>query len=190
IAGCRARPGSPATFEGGIVQRFPTHAALTSVVCAVLLALGSLLSARVVEAESASFQAAWGSGGGGNGQFNVPYGVAVDPAGNVYVADSGNNRIQKFSGSGEFQAAWGSGGGGNGQFDAPYGVAVDPAGNVYVADSAHDRIQKFSGSGEFQAAWGSIGEGNGQFNVPYGVAVDPAGNVYVADTLNDRIQKL
>src|SRR5919199_312918 len=119
IAGCRARPGSPATFEGGIVQRFPTHAALTSVVCAVLVALGSLLSARVVEAESASFQAAWGSGGGGNGQFNVPYGVAVDPAGNVYVADTLNDRIQKFNASGQLQAAWDSAGRPAGQLDNP-----------------------------------------------------------------------
>src|SRR5919199_780072 len=143
IAGCRARPGSPATFEGGIVQRFPTHAALTSVVCAVLVALGSLLSARVVEAESASFQAAWGSVGEGNGQFNVPYGVAVDPAGNVYVADTLNDRIQKFSGSGQFQAAWDSAGSPAGQLDNPSGIAVDARGNVYVADSGNDGVQAF-----------------------------------------------
>jgi DNA-binding beta-propeller fold protein YncE len=183
-----SQPGTPGRFEGGIVQRFPARAALASIVCAVLLTLTSLPSARVVEAESASFQAAWGSGGGGNGQFNVPYGVAVDPAGNVYVADSGNNRIQKFSGSGEFQAAWGSGGGGNGQFDSPSGLAVDTGGRVYVADSGNDGVQAFNSSGGFITAWGSTGSGNGEFSNPIGIAADTKGNVYVVDSENNRIQ--
>src|SRR5947207_780163 len=85
------------------------------------------------------YSAARGLGGGGIGQFTVRYGVAVVPAGNVFVAGSGKNGSQEFGGSGEFQAAWGSGGGGNGQFNVPYGVAVDPAGNVYVADSGNNR---------------------------------------------------
>jgi len=67
----------------------------------------------------------------------------VDSSGNVYVADTGNHRIQKFNASGEFLAKWGSEGTGDGQFDCPYGVAVDSNGNVYVADMGNDRIQKF-----------------------------------------------
>src|SRR5438552_8179000 len=66
-----------------------------------------------------AFVTKWGSAGSGNGQFNAPWGVAVDAAGNVYVADTGNNRIQKFTGTGGFLTAWGSAGSGNGQFNVP-----------------------------------------------------------------------
>ena len=73
--------------------------------------------------------------------------MAVDSAGNVYVADRGNDRIQKFTSAGVFLAEWGIFGTGEGEFNTLQGVAVDGAGNVYVADTKNDRIQKFS-SGE------------------------------------------
>jgi len=88
----------------------------------------------------------WGSYGTGNGQFSTPFGVAVNPTtGNVFVADSGNNRIQVFDGSsGAFITKFGTGGTDNGQFDIPAGVAVNPTtGNVFVADSGNNRIQVF-----------------------------------------------
>jgi streptogramin lyase len=131
----------------------------------------------------------WGSFGTGDGQFNFPRGITVDSAGNVYVADTHNSRIQKFDSSGTFLAKWGSEGTGNGQFDYPNDIAVDSAGNVYVADTINDRIQKFDSSGTFLTKWGINGTGNGQFENPDSIAVDSAGNVYVADTINDRIQK-
>ena len=70
--------------------------------------------------------------------------VATDANGNVYVADTNNNRIQKFDPSGTFVAAWGTSGSGNGQFAGPTGVAADASGNVYVADQSNNRIQKFA----------------------------------------------
>jgi tripartite motif-containing protein 71 len=70
--------------------------------------------------------------------------VATDGSGNVYVADSSNDRIQKFDASGAFLTTWGSLGSGNGQFNFPLGVATDGSGNVYVADSGNNRIQKFA----------------------------------------------
>ena len=85
----------------------------------------------------------WGSLGSGDGQFSDPTGVAIDGSGNVYVADKGNSRMQKFDSSGTFLTKWGSLGSGDGQFSDPSGVAIDGSGNVYVADKGNSRIQKF-----------------------------------------------
>jgi len=105
------------------------------------------------------------------------------------VADSRNDRIQKFTSNGNFLTKWGSFGTGDGQLHFPRGLAVDNSGNVYVADTQNFRIQKFTSNGGFLTKWGSQGTGNGQFNFPYGLAVDNSGNVYVADPGNWRIQK-
>jgi tripartite motif-containing protein 71 len=70
--------------------------------------------------------------------------VTIDQVGSVYVADAGNNRIQKFDPSGSFITKWGSLGSGDGQLNQPAGVAVDRLGNVYVADAGNNRIQKFT----------------------------------------------
>ena len=92
-----------------------------------------------------TFLLKWGTPtGSGNGELIQPSGVATDGSGNVYVADTGDHRIQKFDASGVFLATWGSHGTGNGQFDSPTGVATDGSGNVYVADTRNHRIQKFA----------------------------------------------
>ncbi len=112
------------------------------------------------------FVAKWGTDQFADGQLRNPLALAVDAAGNVYVVDAGNSRIQKFSSAGAFITKWGSHGSGDGQFNSPRGIAVDAAGNVYVTDMANNRIQKFSPTGGFITKWGSEGSGNGQFKYP------------------------
>ena len=107
-----------------------------------LLGLASVLPVTV-GAQPPIYLTQWGSPGGGNEQFSEPFGVATDAAGNVYVSDYNNNRIQKFTNTGTYLTQWGSEGSGDGQFDRPYGVATDAAGNVYVVDAGNNRIQKF-----------------------------------------------
>jgi tripartite motif-containing protein 71 len=132
-------------------------------------------------------QGGYGGGGtpNGDGELNLPLGIAVDGSGNVFVVDNGNSRIQEFENSGGFLAKWDMMESGNGAF----GAAVDGSGNVFVTDNINNLILKFTNSGTFLTEWGSAGTGDGRFMNPEGVAVDGSGNVFVADTLNQRIQK-
>ncbi len=91
------------------------------------------------------------------GRFYHPRGVAVNSNGDVYVVDSGNNRIQKFDSTGRFLIQWGSPGTGSGKFRKPAGVAVDSRGYVYVVDAGNNRIQKFNSNGTFLTEWGRTG---------------------------------
>ena len=145
-------------------------------------------NSRVVKfTGSGAFITQWGSTGSGLGQFNGPAGVAVDSAGNVYVADRWNSRVEKFTSNGTYITQWGSYGNGNGRFLNPVGVAVDSSGSVYVTD--YVRVLKFTGSGEFVTQWGSINSGPGKLNGLWGVAVDSSGNVYVTVRGNGRVEK-
>src|SRR5262249_13820087 len=93
---------------------------------------------------SGTFLTKWGSHGTGNGEFSVPFYVTVDAIGSVYVADTGNYRIQKFTSDGTFLLTWGNRGTNPGQFLGPGGLAADGSGDIYVADTGSARIQKFS----------------------------------------------
>ncbi len=124
------------------------------------------------------------------GMFNEPWGVAVGPDGNVYVSDTWNHRVQKFTSEGDFIATWGVSGLADSPFSfyGPRGIAVDSQGRVYVADTGNNRIVVFNENGEFITQFGAPGINPGEFSEPVGVAVDPDGLVYVTDTWNMRIQ--
>jgi tripartite motif-containing protein 71 len=120
----------------------------------------------------------------GQGVLNNPFGVTVDPSGNVFVADQGNNRIAKFSSSGTFVSSFGSAGSGDGQFSFAYGVTSDKFGNVFVADTGNNRIQKFSNSGSFLTSFG-----NALLNSPVQLTTDSDGDVWVADSGSNKIRQ-
>lgn len=123
----------------------------------------------------------WGKDGSGNGQFVNARGIAVDDAGNVYVADTDNNRVQVFTAKGTFVRKWGSIGDGNGQFLGAEDVDIAPDGTVWVADRGNERLQQFSSSGDFMT---SIGLPFG--DSPLGVSVDADGKVYAAANGSER----
>jgi serine/threonine protein kinase/sugar lactone lactonase YvrE len=146
------------------------------------------------------------NGVGGNARFSAPFGVAVDTAGNVYVADSGNNTIRKITPAGAVTTLAGLAGhpgsddgpGKAARFRNPRGVAVDAAGNVYVADMSNYCIRKIDPEGTVSTLAGKTGEpgnadgvgSNAQFCNPYAVVADAVGNVYVADGANNTIRKV
>lgn len=134
------------------------------------------------------FSTQWGGIGSGPGLFSNPIGVAVDGAGNVYVADTGNHRVQKFDANGTFLLQWGTLGTGNGQFNGPRGIAVR-AGSVFVVDGGNSRVQVFTLAGAYVTQWGSNGTGNGQFLAARGIAIDPGYFVVlVTDATLNRVQ--
>ncbi|MCL4824540.1 MAG: hypothetical protein KJZ57_10015, partial [Anaerolineales bacterium] len=122
--------------------------------------------------------------------FCEPWGVAVGPDGSVYVTDTWNARVLKFTGEGKFLSAFGRYGSAEeaDTFWGPRGIAVDARGRVYVADTGNKRILVFDSNGKPVARFGEAGLDAGQFDEPVGVAVASNGVVYVADTWNQRVQ--
>jgi len=136
-----------------------------------------------------SYVLQWGSFGqidGGN--FFQLESLSIDNEGNVYVTDSGNARIQKFTSDGQFLKTWGVSGTDNGEFKKPTGIATYEN-NVYVVDSEQARIQVFDSTGKFLQSWGKFGSDQGEFFYPQGISISNDGVVYVADTKNHRIQQ-
>ncbi len=152
---------------------------------ALALVLSPGLAARAVA--QYQFEFAFGSHGFGSGQFESPFGVAVDATGRIVVADTGNDRVQVFDSHGNPLFTFGGFGTGSGSFFAPERVAIDPAGRIIVADTGNDRVQVFDAQGHFLFRFGGVGSTPGKFDGPSGIAV-PDGQIIVADFFNHRVQ--
>jgi Abnormal spindle-like microcephaly-assoc'd, ASPM-SPD-2-Hydin/NHL repeat len=140
-------------------------------------------------------QIAYGSQGSGTGQFYGAYGIAIDPAGRIYIADTYNCRIVRID---DLQGTnWtvypGSGGcgSGTGQFTSPTGIAIDSMGRIYVMDSGTSQLVRMGDmSGANWTVFSSIGSATGQLATYTNVAVDSSFHIYVADTANKRIVRM
>jgi hypothetical protein len=144
-------------------------------------------------------------GTGTAAQFSAPRGVAVDGAGNVYVADSTNHAIRKIDSAGVVTTLAGTAGsngnqngtGAEARFNEPFAVAVDSAGNVFVADTSNNAIRKITPAGVVTTLAGGNGAGTtdgtgtaAKFHEPRGIAIDSAGTLYVADYENHMVRKV
>jgi len=128
-----------------------------------------------------------GGKGTGKGEFDLPTGIAVDPNGNVLVADTNNGRIEKFSPTGAFLSTIANKGSGRGQLGEPNGIAIDRGGNIYVAEvGSNHRVQKLAPDGTFIAEWKGPEPG---FYGPRRIAIGPDDSVYVVDQGHTRIVK-
>ena len=150
------------------------------------------------------------SGDGGpaaNAQLSAPVGLALDPSGNLLIADTGNNRVRKVSANGTITTLAGNGVPGfagdlgaaaSAQLSSPYGLSVDASGNVFIADSANSRIRlvsngtisTFAGNGTAGLSGDGGAAGSAQLNVARGIGLDGSGNLLVADSGNYRVRKI
>jgi hypothetical protein len=134
----------------------------------------------------------FGDYGSGPGQLDDPRQLAVDGAGFVYVADSSNSRLEKFTPDGQFAASIGQGFSITAQPDqlsSPQGVTVAPDGTIYAADQQQRRVQHYTAGGAFLGTIGSQGSGDGQFETTGAIAAAPDGSLYVADWSLSSVQR-
>jgi peptidylamidoglycolate lyase len=134
----------------------------------------------------------WGTKGSGEGEFDLPHGLALDGAGRLYVADRSNSRIQIFDREGSFISEWP-----REKVGRPYGIAVDTAGSVFVVDGGdqptsppdRSRVIRLSSAGLAETIFGRFGNYDGQFQMGHDLAVGEDGAVYVVDIIGARVQK-
>jgi trimeric autotransporter adhesin len=211
------------TYAGGVPQATPVAGVAASIGFLMSVATDAAGNVYFVSSDDCVFKldtngvltlVAGNSHGGYSGdggpatsaQLNTPRGVAVDDAGDVYIADLGNNRIRKVSPAGiittvvgnGFQGPSGDGGPAtSAALVGPWGVAVDGAGNLYIAEGGD--VREVSPAGIITTVAGNglpgfSGDGgaatSAQLNRPSGVAVDGAGNLYIADAINDDVRKV
>jgi streptogramin lyase len=138
-----------------------------------------------------SYQSSIGSEGTEPGKLFYPAYTALDSKGNIWVVDSGNDRVEEFNEKGEYTGKYfGSKGTEPGKFESPKGIAIDSKGNLWVVDSGNDRVEEFNEKGEYTGKYfGSKGTEPGKFETPVGIAIDSKGNFWVTDSANGRVEE-
>jgi len=162
----------------------------------------------IVSTLAGSLEHGYSDGPGLDARFKIPANIAVDDAGNVYIADTNNHRIRMLSVGGTvstiagrmdagYAAGYADGPASEARFQHPYGVAVDETGNVYVADTDNHCIRVIAPDGQVTTLAGAKepgyvdGQGSeARFNFPRDITIDAEGNLYVADMANHRIRKI
>lgn len=134
------------------------------------------------------FATTFGSFGTGNDQFKLPRDVAIDSLGRIYVTDSGNDRVKRFSVGYVYQNQFSGVGTPAGSMGLS-GIMIDGNDRVYVSSTTNSRVYKYTVNGTLLCWLGAPGTGNGQFDDPWGLAMDGSGRLYVVDCDNDRVQR-
>jgi peptidylamidoglycolate lyase len=138
------------------------------------------------------FEFEWGTKGKGNGQFNLPHGIAIDAQGRVIVCDRENERLQVFDAKGGFLHEWKGP-----QIGKPYGVEISINGHIFIIDGGSPSLKpaergkavELDSHGQVLDTFGSFGKEPGQFQLGHDIAIDPDGAVYVAEGTGARVQK-
>ncbi len=150
-------------------------------------------NSRVVKfSAEGKFEFEWGTKGKGNGEFNLPHGIALDAQGRVIVCDRENERLQVFDAQGGFLHEWKGP-----RIGKPYGVAVDASGHIFIIDGGSPSLKQaergkaveLDVQGSVIDTFGSFGSDAGQFQLGHDIAVGPDGAVYVAEGTGARVQK-
>ena len=134
-----------------------------------------------------TFLGEWGRHGSGDGQFLLPYALAIARDGNVLVTDILRGDIQRFDPNGTFLGAFDGSTGPDGTLTGPGSIAIDAAGRVYVGESDANRVRVFDLDGTQIGVLGEGGPDFGGFNGPVDIAIDEQGYAHVADAFNNRI---
>ena len=170
--------------------------------------VASTAKSNAIALSAPKYSLKMGSLGEGSGQLKNPAGAAIDGAGNVWIADHNNNRLEEFTASGTFVEAvgWGvsngesklkvctsscrvgTAGGFSGEFSSPDGIAIGGE-DIYVADAGNNRIEEMNTKGEYVGSFGRTGSEPGQLRNPVAVAIAQGGSVWVADRTNNRIDE-
>lgn len=128
----------------------------------------------------------------GQGLFTAPHGCRIDPQGSLWLTDTGDHQVMRFTTGGRLLATYGTRnrpGRDQTHFNQPADIAFGPSGDIYIADGyGNARVVRLSASGKYLGAWGRRGTGPGEFRLVHSIAVDASGHVYVVDRANARIQ--